>query len=287
MAEQQIGVVGAGTMGQAIAQTALAAGFPVTLYDVADGALEQARQRTEAGLQRLIDKEKLPADTLPGALERMNTTTDLGALAQVQGTIIEAAPESLSLKTELFTELSAKAPRETILASNTSSISLTRLAGAVHEGADRVVGLHFFNPVPIMKLVEIIRAEQTADTTVERVDALARTLGKTPVAIGDTPGFAVNRLLVPMINEAIFLYQEGGASREDIDTAMKLGAGHPMGPLTLADTIGLDVCLSIMEVLHEGFGDSKYRPCPLLRRMVDAGYLGRKSGRGFYTYDAA
>lgn len=194
--------------------------------------------------------------------------------------IIEAAPEQPALKEKLFYDLS-RLDGDTILASNTSSLSLTRLA-AVSEHPERVVGMHFFNPVPVLKLVEVIRAEQTSDATVARVEALATELGKTAVIIADSPGFAVNRLLVPMINEAAFLVQEGAASVTDIDKAMQLGAAHPMGPLALADLIGLDVCLAIMEVLQEGFGDPKYRPCPLLKRMVAAGYLGRKSGRGFH-----
>lgn len=286
MSEQQIAVIGAGTMGRGIAQTALAAGFPVVLQDVAERACEQAHDAIEVGLSRLVEKGQLTSESYTQAIARLQTTTQLKQAVTIDGTVIEAAPESLALKTELFTELSHQARPTTLLASNTSSISLTRLARAAGAAAPRVVGLHFFNPVPLMLLVEIIRAEQTSDTTVERVAALARDLGKDPVAVADTRGFAVNRLLVPMINEAIFLYQEQGASAADIDQAMKLGAGHPMGPLTLADTIGLDVCLSIMEQLHEGFGDPKYRPCPLLRRMVDAGYLGRKSGRGFHDYQS-
>ncbi|MDR9414588.1 MAG: 3-hydroxyacyl-CoA dehydrogenase NAD-binding domain-containing protein [Spiribacter sp.] len=286
MSEQQIAVIGAGTMGRGIAQTALSAGFPVVLQDVAEKACEQARDAIEVGLARLVEKGRLTSTAHTQALARLQTTTQLEQAVTIDGAVIEAAPESLALKTELFTELGHQARPTTLLASNTSSISLTRLARAAGAAAPRVVGLHFFNPVPLMRPVEIIRAEQTSDTTVERVEALARDLGKDPVAVADTPGFAVNRLLVPMINEAIFLYQEQGASAADIDQAMKLGAGHPMGPLTLADTIGLDVCLSIMEQLHEGFGDPKYRPCPLLRRMVDAGYLGRKSGRGFHDYQS-
>ena len=286
MSEQQIAVIGAGTMGRGIAQTALAAGFPVILQDVAEHACEQAREAIEAGLARLVDKGRLTAASHSRAIAHLQTTTQLEQAITIDGAVIEAAPESLALKTELFTELGRQARPTTLLASNTSSISLTRLARAAGDAAPRVVGLHFFNPVPLMRLVEIIRAEQTDDATVKRVEALARDLGKDPVAVADTPGFAVNRLLVPMINEAIFLYQEQGASAADIDQAMKLGAGHPMGPLALADTIGLDVCLSIMEQLHEGFGDPKYRPCPLLRRMVDAGYLGRKSGRGFHNYES-
>ncbi|ERS87808.1 3-hydroxybutyryl-CoA dehydrogenase [Halomonas sp. PBN3] len=281
MSEQAIGVVGAGTMGQGIAQVLVQSGFAVKLYDVADEQLKRASGAIDKGLGKLVAKEKLSADDQQAAMARLDTTTDLDALRDCE-VIIEAAPEQPALKEKLFRDLS-RLTHEAILASNTSSLSLTRLA-AVCERPERVVGMHFFNPVPVLKLVEVIRAEQTSDATVARIEALTEALGKTAVAIGDSPGFAVNRLLVPMINEAAFLLQEGVASAEDIDAAMKLGAAHPLGPLALADLIGLDVCLSIMEVLQEGFGDPKYRPCPLLKRMVDAGYLGRKSGRGFHVY---
>ncbi|WP_300272999.1 3-hydroxybutyryl-CoA dehydrogenase [Halomonas sp.] len=281
MSEQAIGVVGAGTMGQGIAQVLVQGGFAVKLYDVADEQLKRASGAIDKGLGKLVAKEKLSADDQQAAMARLDTTTDLDALRDCE-VIIEAAPEQPALKEKLFRDLS-RLTHEAILASNTSSLSLTRLA-AVCERPERVVGMHFFNPVPVLKLVEVIRAEQTSDATVARIEALTEALGKTAVAIGDSPGFAVNRLLVPMINEAAFLLHEGVASAEDIDAAMKLGAAHPLGPLALADLIGLDVCLSIMEVLQEGFGDPKYRPCPLLKRMVDAGYLGRKSGRGFHVY---
>ncbi len=281
MSEQAIGVVGAGTMGQGIAQVLVQSGFAVKLYDVADEQLKRASGAIDKGLGKLVAKEKLSADDQQAAMARLDTTTDLDALRDCE-VIIEAAPEQPALKEKLFRDLS-RLTHEAILASNTSSLSLTRLA-AVCERPERVVGMHFFNPVPVLKLVEVIRAEQTSDATVARIEALTEALGKTAVAVGDSPGFAVNRLLVPMINEAAFLLQEGVASAEDIDAAMKLGAAHPLGPLALADLIGLDVCLSIMEVLQEGFGDPKYRPCPLLKRMVDAGYLGRKSGRGFHVY---
>ncbi|MGE4534436.1 MULTISPECIES: 3-hydroxybutyryl-CoA dehydrogenase [Halomonas] len=281
MSEQAIGVVGAGTMGQGIAQVLVQSGFAVKLYDVADEQLKRASGAIDKGLGKLVAKEKLSADDQQAAMARLDTTSDLDALRDCE-VIIEAAPEQPALKEKLFRDLS-RLTHEAILASNTSSLSLTRLA-AVCERPERVVGMHFFNPVPVLKLVEVIRAEQTSDATVARIEALTEALGKTAVAIGDSPGFAVNRLLVPMINEAAFLLQEGVASAEDIDAAMKLGAAHPLGPLALADLIGLDVCLSIMEVLQEGFGDPKYRPCPLLKRMVDAGYLGRKSGRGFHVY---
>lgn len=282
MSEQRIGVVGAGTMGQGIAQVVAASGFNVRLYDVADEQLTRAKNAIDKGLEKLVAKEKMTAEGKQEALARLSTTTALDALSDCS-VIIEAAPEQPALKEKLFRDLSHLSS-DAILASNTSSLSLTRLA-AVCERPERVVGMHFFNPVPVLKLVEVIRAEQTSDATVERIEALTKALGKTAVPVGDAPGFAVNRLLVPMINEAAFIVQEGTATPEAIDEAMKLGAAHPMGPLALADLIGLDVCLAIMEVLQEGFGDPKYRPCPLLKRMVAAGYLGRKSGRGFYIYE--
>ncbi|WP_290793389.1 3-hydroxybutyryl-CoA dehydrogenase [Halomonas sp.] len=282
MSQQPIGVVGAGTMGQGIAQVLVQSGFDVQLYDVADEQLERARGGIDKGLGKLVAKEKLSDADKDAAMARLSTSTALDALRDCE-VIIEAAPEQPALKEKLFRDLS-RLSHDAILASNTSSLSLTRLA-AVCEKPERVVGMHFFNPVPVLKLVEVIRAEQTSDATVARIETLTRALGKTAVAIADSPGFAVNRLLVPMINEAAFLLQEGVASAEDIDESMKLGAAHPLGPLALADLIGLDVCLSIMEVLQEGFGDPKYRPCPLLRRMVAAGYLGRKSGRGFHVYE--
>jgi 3-hydroxybutyryl-CoA dehydrogenase len=281
MSQQPIGVVGAGTMGQGIAQVLASSGFDVRLFDVADEQLTRARAAIDKGLGKLVAKEKLSDADKESALARLATSASLDDLKDCE-VIIEAAPEKPELKEQLFRDLSALSS-EAILASNTSSLSLTRLA-AVCEHPERVVGMHFFNPVPVLKLVEVIRAEQTSDATVARIEALAKDLGKTAVPVGDSPGFAVNRLLVPMINEAAFLVQEGAATPEAVDEAMKLGAAHPMGPLALADLIGLDVCLAIMEVLQEGFGDPKYRPCPLLKRMVAAGYLGRKSGRGFHHY---
>ncbi|WP_413616201.1 3-hydroxybutyryl-CoA dehydrogenase [Halomonas cupida] len=278
---EQIGVIGAGTMGQGIAQVLAQSGFTVSLFDIASEPLERALEAIDRSLARLVDKQRLSEAESEEARQRLTTTTDLETLADCS-VIIEAAPEQAALKEKLFSDLDRLAPHS-ILASNTSSLSLTRLA-AVCERPERVVGMHFFNPVPVLKLVEIIRAEQTSDATVEKIEQLTEAMGKISVRIADSAGFAVNRLLVPMINEAVFLLQEGAASAEDIDTAMKLGAAHPMGPLALADLIGLDVCLAIMEVLNDGFADPKYRPCPLLRRMVDAGYLGRKTGRGFYSY---
>ncbi|XKH60939.1 3-hydroxybutyryl-CoA dehydrogenase [Halomonas sediminis] len=282
MSDKAIGVVGAGTMGQGIAQVLISSGFDTQLYDVADEQLGRARGNIEKGLSKLVAKDKLSEADKNAALARLSTSTALDALSDCE-VIIEAAPEQPALKEKLFRDLSHLSS-DAILASNTSSLSLTRLA-AVCERPERVVGMHFFNPVPVLKLVEVIRAEQTSDATVERIERLAEALGKTAVSVGDSPGFAVNRLLVPMINEAAFLVQEGAATPAAVDAAMKLGAAHPMGPLALADLIGLDVCLAIMNVLQDGFGDPKYRPCPLLKRMVDAGYLGRKTGRGFHRYD--
>nr|WP_298410405.1 3-hydroxybutyryl-CoA dehydrogenase [uncultured Halomonas sp.] len=282
MSSNRIGVVGAGTMGQGIAQVLASSGCEVQLYDVADEQLERAKGGIGKGLDKLVAKERLSADDRDGALKRLDTTSKLEDLKECE-IIIEAAPENEELKEKLFRDLS-QLGKDVILASNTSSLSLTQLA-AVCEHPQRVVGMHFFNPVPVLKLVEVIRAEQTSDATVKKIEQLAEKMGKTAVPIADSPGFAVNRLLVPMINEAAFLVQENAATPEAIDQAMKLGAAHPMGPLALADLIGLDVCLSIMEVLQNGFGDPKYRPCPLLKRMVAAGYLGRKSGRGFYHYE--
>ncbi len=259
-----------------------ASGYQVHLYDVAEEPLSRAKASIDKGLAKLVAKEKISEAEKSAALARLSTTTTLDSLSDC-AVIIEAAPEQPELKEKLFRDLS-RLSSTAILASNTSSLSLTRLA-AVCEHPERVVGMHFFNPVPVLKLVEVIRAEQTSDATVEHIEQLAKALGKTAVPVGDAPGFAVNRLLVPMINEAAFIVQEGTATPEAVDNAMKLGAAHPMGPLALADLIGLDVCLAIMEVLQEGFGDPKYRPCPLIKRMVAAGYLGRKSGRGFYHYD--
>ncbi len=276
------GVVGAGTMGNGIAQVAARAGFHVVLRDVAEQFLTRGMSAIDKSLQRDVDKERLTVDDKQIITSRITTTTDLADLRDAF-IVVEAITEQLSVKTEVFKSLDEIVQDDAILASNTSSISITKLA-AITGRPDKVIGMHFMNPVPVMKLVEIIRGAATTDETYQAVHALTEKLGKTPLECHDSPGFISNRVLMPMINEAIFALYEGVASRESIDGIMKLGMNHPMGPLTLADFIGLDVCLAIMNVLHDGFGDSKYRPCPLLKRYVDAGWLGRKSGRGFYEY---
>lgn len=278
----KIGVVGAGQMGNGIAQVCAMAGYAVVMRDVAEAALARGLGTIEQSLARLAAKGRLSREEQAAARARIETSTALAALADCD-VIIEAATENEALKLAIFRELDTIAKPGAILASNTSSISITRIAGATQR-ADHVIGMHFMNPVPVMQLVEIIRALQTADAVYAATEALARALGKTPVEVRDAFGFVSNRVLMPMINEAVFCLYEGVGTPEAIDTVMKLGMNHPMGPLALADLIGLDTCLSIMEVLHTGFADSKYRPCPLLRQMVDAGWLGRKSGRGFYVY---
>jgi 3-hydroxybutyryl-CoA dehydrogenase len=277
-----IGVVGAGTMGNGIAQVAARAGYKVVMRDIRDEFLERGISAIDKSLQRDVDKERLSEAEKKAILGRIQTTTELSDLCAATF-VVEAVNEDLAVKTELFKSLDKITSPGTILASNTSSISITKL-GAATARPDKVIGMHFMNPVPVMKLVEVIRGMATSDETYERVRALSEKLGKTALDCQDSPGFVSNRVLMPMINEAIFTLHEGVASRESIDGIMKLGMNHPMGPLTLADFIGLDVCLAIMNVLHEGLGDSKYRPCPLLKRYVDAGWLGRKSGRGFYEY---
>ena len=276
------GVVGAGTMGNGIAQVAARAGFEVVMRDVADDFLARGMRGVDKSLQRDVDKERLTAEEKQSIIGRIKTTTDLADLREAI-IVVEAVTEDLQVKIELFKALDDITNSNAILASNTSSISITKL-GAVTKRPDRVIGMHFMNPVPLMKLVEIIRGAATSDGTYETIHRLTEKLGKTPLECNDSPGFISNRVLMPMINEAIFALYEGVATRESIDGIMKLGMNHPMGPLTLADFIGLDVCLAIMNVLHDGFGDSKYRPCPLLKRYVDAGWLGKKSGRGFYEY---
>lgn len=279
---RQIVVIGAGTMGNGIAHTAAAAGFDVTLIDVAEAILERGMSTISTNLQRGVDKGKITAEEKQQVLGRIRATSDIAAAAGAD-IIIEAIIENLAAKTQLFATLDSLAGPDCILASNTSSISITRIAAATKR-PDNVIGMHFMNPVPVMTLVEVIRGIATSDDTYGRVAGLSRQMGKTPIEVNDYPGFISNRVLMPMINEAIFALFEGVATAESIDGVMKLGMNHPMGPLTLADFIGLDVCLAILRVLEEGFGDPKYRPCPLLVKMVDAGWLGRKSGRGFYDY---
>ncbi len=277
-----IGVVGAGTMGSGIAQVAARAGIKVTMCDVSEEFLRRGLDAIEKSLQRDVDKQRLTSDEKLQITARINSATDLADLSHVDF-VVEAVNEDLAAKSEVFRRLDELVQPEVILATNTSSISITRLAG-VTARPDRFIGMHFMNPVPVMKLVEIIRGIATSGETYNVTRDLALTLGKTPVEVNDAPGFISNRVLMPMINEAIFALQEGVATAEAIDQIMKLGMNHPMGPLELADFIGLDVCLAIMNVLYDGFADSKYRPCPLLKKYVDAGWLGRKAGKGFYEY---
>jgi 3-hydroxybutyryl-CoA dehydrogenase len=279
---KNIVVIGGGTMGNGIAHTAAASGFDVSLVDVTDAILERAISTITANLQRGVDKGKMTAEERDAIVGRIRPVTDMQQIGDAD-IVIEAIIEKLEAKTELFAKLDQITRPECILASNTSSISITKIAAATKR-PEKVIGMHFMNPVPVMTLVEVIRGIATSDETWQQVEDLSRRMGKTPIEVNDYPGFISNRVLMPMINEAVFTLYEGVATRESIDGVMKLGMNHPMGPLTLADFIGLDVCLAILRVLEQGFGDPKYRPCPLLVKMVDAGWLGRKSGRGFYDY---
>ena len=278
-------VIGAGTMGNGIAHVFAQSGHAVTLVDLHQSRLDAALGTIDKNLGRQVAKEKITADDQAATLGRIATQTDLARGVAEADLVVEAATEDATLKAKIFEQIDDHAPASAILASNTSSISITQIAGATAR-PEQVIGMHFFNPVPVMKLVEVVRGLATSDATYETIRELSEGLGKVPVEVNDAAGFVSNRVLMPMINEAIFCVHEGVATPEAVDTVMTLGMAHPMGPLTLADFIGLDVCLAIMEVLHRELGEDKYRPCPLLRKMVAAGRLGRKSGQGFYTYDA-
>ncbi|MEZ4415032.1 MAG: 3-hydroxybutyryl-CoA dehydrogenase [Gemmatimonadota bacterium] len=282
---ERVTVVGAGTMGNGIAHVAALSGRQVRLVDVNEKALASGLATIERNLDRQVKKDLLSADDRSAVLARIGTDTDLAAAAGAADIVIEAAPERADLKNQIFAVIDEAAPAGAILASNTSSISITQIAARTRR-PEAVIGMHFMNPVPVMKLVEVIRGLATSDETTAAVFELSREMGKEPVEVNDYPGFVSNRVLMPMINEAIFCLMEGVGEAEAIDTVMKLGMNHPMGPLALADLIGLDTCLNILEVLHSGLGDDRYRPCPLLRKYVAAGWLGRKAGRGFYRYDA-
>jgi 3-hydroxybutyryl-CoA dehydrogenase len=282
MTIRTLGIIGAGTMGSGIAQVAAQAGLDVVMLDLNDAAIEHGHKAIRGSLERLVKKEKLTASDRDAALGRIRGITDMAALSGADY-CIEAATENEPVKRKILADADRVLRPEAIIATNTSSISITKLAAATQR-PDRFVGMHFFNPVPLMALVELIRGLATSDATLETATELSKRLGKAPITVRNSPGFVVNRLLCPMINEAIFAYQEGLASAEEIDNGMKLGCNHPIGPLALADMIGLDVMLAVMNVFYEGFNDPKYRPAPLLKEMVDAGHLGRKSGRGFYSY---
>ena len=279
---KKIGVIGAGTMGTGIAHVSALSGFDVTLVDIEQNLLEHSLTSIKKGLKRQVDKGKISQEEMNTALGRIQTITEMKSLSS-EDIVIEAATENKEVKISIFSELDTFCPEKTILASNTSSISISLIASATNR-PEKVIGMHFMNPVSIMKLVEIIRGKLTSDETTEKVKNLVEVLNKTPVECNDSSGFVSNRILMPMINEAVFCLADGVATAEAIDKIMTLGMAHPMGPLTLADLIGLDICLAIMEVLHRDMGDDKYRPCPLLEEMVSAGNLGRKTGQGFYSY---
>ncbi|MFJ8258947.1 3-hydroxybutyryl-CoA dehydrogenase [Peribacillus asahii] len=283
MAIKRIMVIGAGQMGSGIAQVCAMGGYQVILHDLQEAFVEKGLATITKNLARQVEKEKITAELRDATLSRLTPSIDLQNAANVD-LVIEAAVENMEIKSKLFAELDQIAPEHAILATNTSSLPITEIA-AVTKRPTQVIGMHFMNPVPVMKLVEIIRGLATADEVYVAIEEMAKSLGKTPVEVNDAPGFISNRILLPMINEAIYALYEGVATKEAIDDVMKLGMNHPMGPLTLADFIGLDTCLYIMETLHEGFGDDKYRPCPLLRKYVKAGWYGKKSGRGFYEYN--
>ncbi|MCD1160659.1 3-hydroxybutyryl-CoA dehydrogenase [Peribacillus frigoritolerans] len=283
MGIQKVMVIGAGQMGSGIAQVCAMSGYEVLLHDLKDEYVEKGLGTIAKNLSRQVEKGKMESEEKDAILSRLTSSTNLKNAAAVD-LVIEAAVENMEIKTRIFAELDEITPRHVILASNTSSLPITEIAAATKR-PEKVIGMHFMNPVPVMKLVEVIRGLATADEVYQEVEKMAESLNKVPVEVNDFPGFVANRILMPMINEAIFTLYEGVATKEAIDDVMKLGMNHPMGPLTLADFIGLDTCLYIMETLHQGLGDDKYRPCPLLRKYVKAGWLGKKSGRGFYEYN--
>ena len=283
MSIQKVMVIGAGQMGSGIAQVCAMAGFDVILQDLKQEFLDRGMGVIDKNLQRQVDKDRMTSDEKAAIIARLHPSTDIQSASEVD-IVIEAAVENMEIKSSIFKQLDEIAPAHTILATNTSSLPITEIA-AVTKRPEKVIGMHFMNPVPVMKLVEIIRGLATADEVYQAIEDMTKKLNKVPVEVNDFPGFVSNRVLMPMINEAIYTVYEGVATPEAVDEVMKLGMNHPMGPLTLADFIGLDTCLYIMEVLHAGFGDDKYRPCPLLRKYVKAGWLGKKSGRGFYKYE--